>query len=204
MAAVGSVRAGTGPAGRLRATVAALAFALLAAMCAAPGNASGAEPGAEAIERQVKAAYLSKFAGYIEWPPQAFANGDSPIVIGILGDEGMAADVAQMVAGRSIQGRPVRVLALKRDEAVAGLHMLFIGRGYGQRMDELLASARGAPLLTVTEADDGLARGGMINFVVIGGRVRFEVAYKAAASNSVRVSARLLAAASRVTGAPNQ
>ena len=37
-----------------------------------------------AEEHQVKAAYLYKFLGFIEWPPQAFVSPEAPFVIGEL------------------------------------------------------------------------------------------------------------------------
>lgn len=157
-----------------------------------------AEPAPDAVERQVKAAYVSKFASYVEWPPVAFDSSEEPIHIGVLGDDGMAAYIAQLVAERTVNSRPVTVQALRSDSTVSGLHILFVGRNLNPQLHHVLAAARALPVLTVTEADDALAHGSMINFVMVDGRVRFEVSLKAAQPNNVRISARLLAAATRV------
>lgn len=205
MAALGArSRHGARAADWIRLACLAIGFTVLAAFTGRATALAGEPAAGDAIERQVKAAYLSKFASYIEWPPQAFSSGDASINIGVLGDDSMASDLAQLVAGRSIQGRPIKVLPLRRDEAVGGLHILFIGRAYNQRLPELLGSARGQPLLTVTEADEALGQGSMINFVIVGGRVRFEVSPKAAAPGNVRISARLLSAATRVIKGAHQ
>ena len=58
--------------------------------------------------------------------------------------------------------------------------MLFIGRAESGRLADILAATKGLPMLTVTESEDALALGSTINFVIIDGKVRFEVAPKTA------------------------
>lgn len=189
MAAVGGTARVRMPAWRAPALCLAVALLLPSLACAQEGDA---------VERQVKAAYVSKFASYVEWPPPAFSNGDTPVNIGVLGDDAMAAYIGQLVAGRTVNGRPVKVYALRADSQLAGLHILFVGRALNPHLQLVLAAAREQPLLTVTEADDALAYGSMINFVMVDGRVRFEVSQKAAQPQNVRISARLLSAATHV------
>ena len=150
------------------------------------------------IERQVKAAYLYKFGSYVEWPERAFPGPDSPIRIGVIGADALADELAQMVGGRTVNGRPLVVRKLRREDSVAGLNILFVGHSNNARLGEILAATKGQPMLTVTESDDGIAAGSMINFVVVDGKVRFEAAPKAAVMNNLNISARLLAAAYKV------
>lgn len=150
------------------------------------------------VERQVKAAYLYKFGSYVEWPDRTFTAPDSPIRIGVIGADALADELAQMIAGRTINGRQLEVRKLRREEPIAGLNILFIGRAGNARLAEILAAAKGQPMLTVTESDEGIAAGSMINFVVVDGKVRFEAAPKAAGMSNLNISARLLAAAYKV------
>ena len=53
----------------------------------------------EATEPSVKAAFLYKFAAYIEWPPASFAASDAPFVIGVVDSEEVAVELEQIVAG---------------------------------------------------------------------------------------------------------
>lgn len=163
-------------------------------------NAAYAQTGdkAEALEQQVKAAYLYKFCSYVEWPPNAFAAADSPIKIGVLGADALADELAQTVVGRTVNGRTVTVRKLHRDDPISGINVLFIGRASGSRLAEILAAAKGQPTLTVTESEGALATGSIINFVLVDGKVRFEVAPKTALTAYLNISARLLAAAYKV------
>src|SRR4051812_8128170 len=65
----------------LRARELVLAVVLLAGLGA--HSASAADEPASPPERAVKAAYLYKFLGYVEWPVGVFAQPDSPFVIGV-------------------------------------------------------------------------------------------------------------------------
>jgi len=76
--------------------------------------------------------------------------------------------------------------------------MLFIGQAEGARLGEILAIAKGQSVLTVTESEDALAHGSMINFVFVDDKVRFDVALPQAERGLLKISARLLAVARRV------
>jgi len=157
-----------------------------------------AQADAQADEYRVKAAFLYKFGSYIEWPSRSFTRADSPVAIGVMGADALADELAQIVAGRSVNGRAVQVRKLRPGDPIAGLHILFIGRADDGRLPEVLAAARGRALLTVTESDEALELGSMINFVVVDDKVRFDVAPPPADSGNLRISARLLGVARKV------
>src|SRR5688572_11965826 len=156
----------------------------------------------ESLELRVKAAFLYKFAGYVEWPPKSFARPETPVTIGVIGAESLATELTQAVTGRTVNDRPVAVRRLKPGESLAGIHVLFVGRAESARLDQLAQSAHPRSILTVSESDGALARGSVINFVLSGGRVRFEIALDSAEKSGLKLSSRLLAVAQQVTGTP--
>lgn len=151
-----------------------------------------------AAEIQIKAAFLYKFGGFVEWPAGAFARPDAAFVIGVIGADALAAELEQVIAGRTVQGRAVGVRKLRRGESLSGLHVLFVGQQEASRLAEILAGAKGQPLLVVTEFDNALSQGSMINFVAVEDKVRFDVALPPAERGHLRISARLLAVARKV------
>jgi hypothetical protein len=151
----------------------------------------------EASESTVKAAFLYKFAGYVEWPPGLFAAADTPFVIAVTGSDEIAAELVKIVAGRSIAGHPVAVKRLREGEALRGAHLLFAGRET-PRLAALLKAAQQQGVLAVTEAERGLELGSAINFVVADDRVGFEVSLDSAEKSGHRISSRMLAVARRV------
>lgn len=150
-----------------------------------------------AAEVQIKAAFLYKFGEFVQWPPAALTR-DAPFAIGVMGADDVAAALEQVVAERKVQGRPVVVRRLRRGEPLTGLHVLFIGREDSARLAETLAAAKGQPLLTVTESDNAIAHGSVINFVAEDQKVRFDIALPPAERGQLKISSRLLAVARKV------
>jgi hypothetical protein len=149
-------------------------------------------------ETQIKATFLYKFAGFIEWPAGAFAAPDSPIEIGVLGADALAGELENIVSGRTVHGRPLAIRRLKRGEPTAGLHALFVGHAESGHIEEVLNKAKGQALLVVTESEDAQPRGSVINFVTVDDKVRFDIAPPPASPGNIRISARLLGVARKV------
>jgi YfiR/HmsC-like len=173
-----------------------LAFLLLLALLCSPTVA--AAPEMQAGEYRVKAAFLCKFGDYVEWPTEAFANSSNAFVIGVVGADPLADELARIAAGRTIGGRPVVVKKLGYNDPLAGLQVIFIGRSEGRRLARALDASKGLRALIVTESADGLKLGSMINFVIVSDKVRFDVALPPAEASGLKISSRLLAVARNV------
>lgn len=187
----------------------ALASLLLAVAClAAAGAQSGAREGAREshLERNVKAAFLYKFLGYVDFPEAATPAIGEPFIIGVLGGDGVANEVADEVAdelrrisaGRGMNGRLVEVRKLRQGEAPGRLHLLFVAADDDADVDRALAALRHAPVLTVTQTPGPARADSVINFRVVDERVRFEVSLEAADKANLKLSSRLLAVACKV------
>ena len=174
----------------------AVIFALLSGFIAIPSSAQGER----SLERSVKAAFLYKFAGYIEWPAHSMPAGDSPIVIGVAHEAALADELERIVPGRRFDNHPIAVRRVKEGEPLAGIHILFIGGADQTRTGALVRAAQTHPMLVVTELENGLALGSGINFVLIDGRVRFEAAPDAVDKTGLKLSSRLLSVASNARG----
>lgn len=149
-------------------------------------------------ESAVKAAFLMKFGTFVDWPPEALRRPDEPLVIGILGDDAVHADLEQLAQGRSVNGRPLVARRLREPPGPGErVHILFLAAQNESRLRDLLARTAG-PVLVVTQAENGLALGAALNFVLEQGRVRFEASPRAAEGRALKLSSRLLAVARAV------
>ena len=170
------------------------AYLLGLALCAAAGIAAAQN----ATEPAIKAAFLYKFAGYVEWPPGAFSGPDAPFVIGVSGAPEVAAELERIVPSRSVHNRRIEVRRVANGgEALRGVHMLFVGRAQPDPQGMLRAAQRQG-VLTVTETDRGLESGSVVNFLTAEDRVGFEVSLESAERTGLRISSRMLAVARRV------
>lgn len=173
---------------------------LLVLLLAVPAWSAAQDASDNIAEYQVKAAFLYKFCLYVEWPPSAFANADSPIVLGVAGPENLVAELENITRGRALNGRSLQVRRIDNNTGLAGLHMLFVTRSEQVRLPQFVAQVQKLPLLLVTESPSGLDDGGGINFAVQDNRVRFDVGLDSINRQGLRLSAQLLKVARTVRG----
>ncbi len=176
----------------------AVALALLVA-----SSGAQADSDATVAEYRIKAAFLLKFVGFIDWPAGTFDRADAPFVIGVLGGATLGDELERIAAGRQVDGHSVRVRQLGRGDSSAGLQVLFVGRTEGTRLNAVAAAGDGVPMLLVSESDGALAQGSAVNFVVLDDKVRFDVALRAINRAGLKISARLLAVARVVQPDPS-
>lgn len=144
---------------------------------------------------QVKAAFLYHFGTYVQWSD---VDDLDTIAIAVLGADDVAGELAEFLPGRRIQSRPAGVRRIRSVIELDEERILFIGADESERIGEHVAALAGRPVLTVTDAPDGLADGAMINFRLVDRQVRFEISLPAAQEAGLMLSSRLLSAAMRV------
>jgi len=166
------------------------------------GLASSAEAQDVSLEYAVKANYLYKFTPFVEWPARAFATPGAAFSICIVGQDPFRAALDEAVRGQTVGGRPIAVRRMAVVEPGAPCHLLFIGRSPTQSLAAILRAVAGQPVLTVTDRSRGV-EGGMIQFVMQDGKVRFDVDPRATQSSDIKISSKLLdLAISRRRAAP--
>ena len=150
------------------------------------------------IEHQIKAAYLYKFASYVDWPASVLAQADAPVTIGVLGADEIAAELTSINNGRPANSRAIEVKRLKPGEPMTGVQMLFIGHEESLRLKRLQDGLQARSVLTVTDSVGALGAGSIINFVTVDDRIRFEVSVAQAELSGLKISARLLGVAQKI------
>jgi YfiR/HmsC-like len=169
----------------LRRTALALATVLL--WLAGAGEAPAAQSG----ERELKAAFLYNFAKFVEWPPAAFPERATPVTLCTLGDDAIAASLEAVVKGETLDARRLVVRRLRDPQEARDCHVLFISPAE-KHVSQLLASLRGAGVLTVGDGNDFLDQGGVIRFFLEQNRVRFDINLDAAERSRLNLSSKLL------------
>ena len=176
---------------RLRA-IPILSLALVWLLTVGGGRAQESPP----TEYQLKAAFLLNFTKFVEWPPAAFAEAKSPIVLGILGENPFGDALERTIRDKTINNRPLEIKPFRSSAEATNCHILFISTSEKARLPEILAALRGASVLTVGETDRFTETGGMINFVRQGNKIRFQINEVAAKSVGLKISSKLLSLAS--------
>jgi len=161
------------------------------------GRAEGA-----LTEYQVKALFLLNFIKYVDWPPDAFAASNAPIIIGLHGQSKLRETLNAAVASKGVGDRAIVIRQIDTTDDLSACNILFISDAESSRMSGILNKARLLPILTVGEDAAFAQNGGMINFVLKNGNVRLEIDLAAARKAGLTIHSRLLAVADVVRGKP--
>jgi hypothetical protein len=143
-------------------------------------------------EYSVKAVFLFNFAQFVEWPAKAFPDGNSPLTIGVLGDDPFGDYLDETVRGEKVKNRPLVIQRYRRVEEIKLCHILFISRSESAEVEKIVASLKGQSLLIVGDIDHFCARGGMIRFVTEKNKTRLRINLEAAKAANLTISSKLL------------
>jgi len=162
--------------------------ALLAGACLATllHEPAGAQT---SLEYAVKAAYLVKFAPFITWPDGAFASSSAPLTICVEGADPFGGSLERAAQGQRDGDHPLAVRRIGASDPATSCQILFAG-GAPDNVAAQIERRKAQPVLTVT--DSGVARGGIVSFVVIGDHVRFDIDEARANAVGIQINSKLL------------
>lgn len=147
----------------------------------------------------LKVAYLFNFASLVSWPSSSLKS-DSTITIGVVGDDGMADQLERRIGSRTAKGHPVEVRRLSWTDA-AGMrscHVLYVADGERGRVDAILRTVQGSPVLTVSDGKEFARYGGIIAFEVEDKTIRFTANTRSASNNGISLGSDVLRLAREV------
>ncbi len=169
-------------------------FCLVAALLWA-GGAHGPATAADLPEYRLKAVFLFNFAQFVTWPKRAFPDPQTPLVIGILGDDPFGSDLDETGRGEQVNNRPLVVRRYRKIEEIGICHILFICRSEADRTGQIAGSLKGREILTVGDVDGPATRSAMIRFAMEKSKIRLKINIGAAKAAELTISSKLLRAA---------
>ena len=152
------------------------------------GTARAAEIAAE--EHQVKAAYVFRLGFFTEWPTNRFSTAESPLVIGVIGNEPVARALEKIAVTGKINEHKLVIKRMKPEENLSVCHILFIGEG--QNYEPILGKVEQASVLTIGDQENFAKNGGGFNLVQIGERIKFRANRAAIITANLKVKAQVL------------
>ncbi len=134
-----------------------------------------------------KAAFIYNFLKFTEWPAEAFASPDAPIVICVnrLSPE-LESNIGKL-DGRVAQGHAIKVVATSSWARVGECHMLVFGEDPPDRIARVPDS-----VLTVGQSSAFLEQGGMIGLSVENERLIFDINLENLHRSQLRISSQLM------------
>jgi hypothetical protein len=153
-------------------------------------------------EYQVKAAYLSNFGRFVEWPSRARAARDEPFYVCVVGQDPFGNSIDAALAGETIDRARLVAKRIERLPEAVDCRIVFISSSEDSQLKAVLAAVEKASILTISDMPEFAKRGGMIQFVLDGNRVRFQVNLEAVRRVGLNLSSDLLKLALAVRRTP--
>jgi hypothetical protein len=153
---------------------------------------------AKASEFQVKATYLYNFGRFVQWPANVTAAQGDSFPICVIGQDPFGSALDATLAGETIDGKSVVAKRVVKTLDAQDCRVLYISSSEDSRLREILAGINKAGVLTVSDIPQFSQRGGMIQFVVSGNKIRFEVNLTSAQDAGLTLSSDLLKVAAAV------
>ena len=163
-----------------------IALVFIITTCAVSRNAQ-----AQVLHEYSKADFLFNFVKFVEWPSQAFADSNSPLIIGVVGDDRSSGVIDQTINGKTANGRRLVVKRFSSFKILTYCHIVFVRSSERDRTRQTLTAA-GPGTLTVGETDGFAQWGGIINFTIVDGKLRLEINQTSAEGAGLKISAKLL------------
>jgi len=170
---------------------------LLAIVCAAlageaaPAFASGTT-NARMDEYRVRAAFLLKFAKFVQWPR------DGSLTFCVTGDEEFGFAITTTAgAANGGNGRDVVVRNVSPKGDFSKCDMVYVGRDATKYTAEILKQIESVPVLAIGESDAFLNEGGIVRVFVEDNKIRFQVNGSTAEKRGLKISSQLLSLAAR-------
>jgi len=154
-------------------------------------------------EYPLKAVFLFNFAQFTDWPANAFDKPDSPLVIGVLGDDPFGALLDDAVRDETVNGRKFVVERYRRVEDIKTCHILFISQSETRRLDKIVAALKEKPVLTVSDIDGSAYRGVCVRFITENNKIRLRINTDSLKEANLTMSSKLLRV-SEIISAPTQ
>jgi hypothetical protein len=142
---------------------------------------------------RLKAAFLSNFAAYTEWP----AEIGSTLNVCVYGPDPFGAE-ADGLNGKKAGARMLTVQRKTQAEELKGCQLVFIANAGSDQVRHVLDVLRGLPVLTVADTPRALQHGVALNMNLVQERVTFEVNLRAAHEARLELSSKLLRLATEV------
>ena len=138
----------------------------------------------------LKAVFLYNFIQYIKWPD---VDNPAPFVIDVLGDSGITVPLQGVARMRTVGTRKLAVTVQKTvREPVGTCHILFVSVSMADRLPEIYEQTKDTCVLTVGDTPGFAHKGVAINFVVVKGKLKFEINLKALEYAGLQASSHLL------------
>lgn len=142
---------------------------------------------------QLKASYIYHFTKFIDWPAEKLAGAGGEFSICVLGKDpfGKALDV---ISGKKAHGARIQVFRIKAPDE-RDCHIVFVNEEDPELEVQFIEAASQPGVLVIGESEKFIEHGGLLRFLTLKDRVRFQIDRDRAEAAGLRIAKKLMSVA---------
>lgn len=147
-----------------------------------------AAPFVHAQQELFKSLFIYNFTKNIEWPSD-YKSGE--FVISVVGQDGVAAELSKLAKTKKVGAQSISVKKVSSISEVQKSHIIFVSSTKSSSLATVVDSYKSSPTLIVSDQGGGCRTGAGINFVLVDGKIKFEISPSQITSQGLHVSPKL-------------
>lgn len=148
-------------------------------------------------EYQLKAAYLLNFARFIYWPEEAFKTAEKKFNICVLGGSPFGGSLDKL-SSKKIQNKKIKLRYEKTIDEVKSCHIVYFGETEKEEYESVISDLSGSVTLTVSDINGFSENGGMIEFIRVKNKIKFEINIEQSSRSGIKYRSQLLEVAEKL------
>jgi hypothetical protein len=147
---------------------------------------------------EIQAAFLVKFCSYVTWPEERFSTPESPVIVGIIGRDPFGSKIDKIARSSRAGERNIEIRRCTDISSVGRVHILFIAPSETDRLQKIVSDIPANSVLLVSNIPGFLESSGMVNFVVVSQKIRFNISRTNSENAGLMISSKLLSVAHEI------
>ncbi len=141
------------------------------------------------LEDKLKAVFIYNFTKYIQW-----ANNDTSgtFKIGVIGDSEIIIPLKEIGEKELVNNKKIEIKHCQNIWDIKDCNILFISASEKNQLQDILNKVEYENILTVSDSSGFAYEGVAINFVIVEGKLKFEINSNAINKAGLQVSSHLL------------
>lgn len=136
-------------------------------------------------QEKVYSLLMLSFAKGIQWPDYP---ANQKFTIGVLEYPPLAAELMSSVGASKIGTRSVEVKEYANADEISNCQILFIPAYKARQLAQIISKLGKSPMLIVTNKSDLIQRGSDVNFILVDGKLRYEMNCKRIETRGMKIS----------------
>ncbi len=143
-------------------------------------------------EYEVKAAFIYYFTQFVDWNQGKELSASDTLYIGILGENRFNGYLEKIIAEKIVKGKPLGLVYADRIDDLKFCHIIYIPPQTEKELRQILTQLDNQCILTVGDQDNFAELGGVVGFILMNSKIKFQINQDAAERANLRLSSKLL------------